>query len=113
MRVAAPTRGGRRPAGGRARGFVGGTHGVPSSDRWRSVTSAGGTSTQVTRTPIRRVRALVARQQYGTYAFLPPPGGLDHSGDHRCDCAELVLHQWSELPASRYLGRPPATQSAR
>src|SRR5690349_18423704 len=94
-----PQKGAERPATGeRARGFGKGTYGVPSSDRWRSVTCAGGAGTirrhhggsptgsrpdggddEVTRTPIRRVRALGARQQHGTYAFLPPPGGLDHS----------------------------------
>src|SRR3982751_5821439 len=71
-----------------------------------------GGDVEVTRTPIRRVWALAARQQHGAYAFLPPPGGLDHSGDHRRYRAELVLHQWSELPARRYLGSAGALEPA-
>src|SRR4051812_37411593 len=100
---------GLRVSGQRAHGFANGTYGVPSSDRWTPCHKAPegppmGGDVEVTRTPIRRVGALAARQQHGAYAFLPPPGGLDHSGDHRRYRAELVLHQWSELPARRYLG---------
>ena len=54
---------------------------------------------------------LGARQQHGTYPFLPPAGGLDHPGDRRRDRAELVLHQRPELSQGRHLGRARASST--
>ena len=53
-----------------------------------------------------------ARQQHGTYAFLPPPGGLDHPGDPRRDRAQLGFHRRSRA-ITRSTPRSRSTSSTR
>ena len=110
-----------------ARKLTPGAHGVPSNDRGAAVCAPRGRGRPARRlrpppsaaTPFRRsgrrsggCGRLGARQQYGTYAFLPPTGGLDHPGHPRRRCAQSAVHRWSQLPPGGHFrcARPAAHQ---